>query len=114
MPGTVDTGLIPDEVLQEWPAEHITPMDTILRAFTDLVDDPARLALLNDTHSDGVRGFVHTGCAVECTGKKCFYREPVPFKDDSMRFVWKQSMEKGILGQMAQKAKAKEAGKQIT
>jgi 15-hydroxyprostaglandin dehydrogenase (NAD) len=105
MPGTVDTGLIPDEVLQEWPAEHITPMDTILRAYTELVDDPARLALLNGTQSDGVQGVVHTGCAVECTGKTCFYREPVPFKDDSMRFVWKQSMEEGILGQMAQRAK---------
>ncbi len=108
MPGTVDTGLIPDAVLAQWPAEHLTPLDTILRAFMELLGDWDRVAAIDgDVDSDAPDRGVKSGCAVECSGRQLWYRGPVDFKDDTMQWVAAQSMPDGILGRFSRDMKSK-------
>lgn len=101
MPGTVDTGLIPAPVMAQWPKEHLTPLDTVMRAFMELIGDWERAQLSKGVTSDVPDHDLKNGCAVECSASWLWYRDPVPFKDESMRFVAEQSKEDGILGQFA-------------
>lgn len=107
MPGTVDTGLIPEAVVAQWPKEHLTPLDTVMRAFMELIGDWNRAGLSQGVTSDVRDREVKNGCAVECSANLLWYRDPVPFKDESMRFVAEQSKEEGILGQFALGLKSK-------
>ncbi|KAK5046007.1 hypothetical protein LTR84_008794 [Exophiala bonariae] len=101
MPGTVDTGLIPPPVMAQWPTQHLTPLDTVMRAFMELIGDWERAELSRGVESDVPDRELKNGCAVECSSNWLWYRDPVPFKDESMRFVADQSREEGILGQFA-------------
>lgn len=38
LPAFVPTNLAPKEVIEKWPAEHVTPMSTVLRAYEELMD----------------------------------------------------------------------------
>lgn len=107
MPGTVDTGLIPEAVVAQWPKEHLTPLDTVMRAFMELIGDWNRAGLSQGIKSDVHGRGVKSGCAVECSATWLWYRDPVPFKDESMRYVAEQSKEEGILGQFALGLKSK-------
>ncbi|KEF53370.1 uncharacterized protein A1O9_10345 [Exophiala aquamarina CBS 119918] len=107
MPGTVDTGLIPAPVMAQWPKEHLTPLETVMRAFMELIGDWKRAGLSEHVTSDVPDHELKNGCAVECSAGWLWYRDPVPFKDESMRFVADQSKEDGILGQFVLQMKAK-------
>jgi 15-hydroxyprostaglandin dehydrogenase (NAD) len=106
LPGTVDTGLIPPPVLEQWNKEHLTPVDTILRAFMELIGDWDRATLSENVISDAPDRKLKNGCAVECSARWLWYRDPVPFKDESMKFVSEQCKEEGILGRFARDMKA--------
>lgn len=96
MPGFVDTGIIPPQIVERWPKGNITPMTMILRAFSELMDDEGRVE--GDGKSDGEDGVVKCGCAVECSVQQLYYRESVTFADKNMEWVTAQSKEEGILG----------------
>jgi 15-hydroxyprostaglandin dehydrogenase (NAD) len=101
MPGFVDTGIILPQIVECWPKENITPMATILRAFNELIEEDGKVEA--DGSSDGINGVVKSGCAVECSVHRLYYRERVAFADEKMEWVAAQSKEEGILG-MALKA----------
>ncbi|KAK4942095.1 hypothetical protein LTR10_018131 [Elasticomyces elasticus] len=107
MPGTVDTGLIPQPVLAQWPKEHLTPLDTVIRAYMELIGDWDRATMSERVASDAVDRDLKNGCAVECSADWLWYRDPVPFMDESMRFVAEQSKEEGILGRFTAELKVK-------
>ena len=96
MSGTVKTDLFPSVILERWPASHLTPYETIMRAFDELIDAHGRVA--DDGLSNSVDGVLKNGCCVEATANRLIYREPVPFMDDVQPWVWEQSKENGIIG----------------
>lgn len=96
MPGTVKTEIIPKAVLAQWPNQYITPYETIMRAFDELIDVHGYVG--GDGRSDGRNGEPKNGCCVEATAERLFYRDPVSFPDNIQPWVWAQSKKDGILG----------------
>ena len=93
MPGTVDTGIIPESILTQWPADCLTPMSTILRAFDEfLLEEGAGVV--------GSEATVRYGHAVEVSVDHLYYRDPVPFADKSQEWIVEQSKEEGIIGRV--------------
>ena len=99
MPGTGDTGLIPSGILSQWPTDRLTPLETIMRAFDELIDLDGWVK--PDSLSDGKEGEVKWGCAVEASVNHLYYRDHVEFADQSQKWVVDQSRENGILGKAA-------------
>lgn len=100
MPGTVKTDIIPKPVLAQWPEEYFTSMETIVRAFDELIDGKG--GVVQDGVSDGQDGQQKNGCCVECSANRLFYREAVPFPDPVQEWVTAQSKKEGILGRHMQ------------
>lgn len=88
-PGYVDTGLTPNEVTSLWPPENITPISTMVRAYDELISETGAVA--QDGKSDGKDGQVKVGQSVECSVDKLFYRDPVPYADESQKYLIEQS-----------------------
>ena len=101
MPAFVATNIIPSEIVEQFPAEHITPLSTIMRAFDELIDESGRVE--SDGKSQGMDGVPKNGCAVECVIDELFYREPVNYANASQEWLTDQSREEGIFGQAWQK-----------
>jgi 15-hydroxyprostaglandin dehydrogenase (NAD) len=89
MPGYVDTGLTPKEVTNLWPPHFITPISTMVRAYDELTSETGAVA--QDGKSDGKHGEVKAGQSVECVVDKLFYRQPVPYADESQEFLIEQT-----------------------
>lgn len=109
MPGYVDTGLTPKEVTNLWPPHYITPISTMVRAYDELTSDTG--AVGQDGKSDGKDGEVKAGQSVECVVDKLFYRQPVPYADESQEFLIEQTfLPDGVwargMGAAAQKMQA--------
>ncbi|OAP59540.1 hypothetical protein AYL99_06838 [Fonsecaea erecta] len=102
MPSTTKTNIIPKPILEQWPEDHFTPVETIIRAFDELIDVTGRVA--QDGLSDGQDGQVKNGCCVEASTDRLFYRAPVPFPNAVQEWVGEQSRRDGILGTFMQKA----------
>jgi len=88
MPAYVITALSPPAVTAEWPKEYITPLSTLLRAYDELTDEAGKVE--QDGLSDGIDGKIKAGQAVECVVNKLYYRKPVPYADDSQKFLIEQ------------------------
>ncbi|KEF57128.1 uncharacterized protein A1O9_07318 [Exophiala aquamarina CBS 119918] len=88
-PGYVDTGLTPNELTVLWPAGNITPISTLVRAYDELISDTG--TVVQDGKSDGKDGQVKAGQSVECSVDRLFYRDPVPYPDESQKFLVEQS-----------------------
>ncbi|OAL34369.1 hypothetical protein AYO20_06422 [Fonsecaea nubica] len=102
MPSTTKTNIIPKPILEQWPENNFTPLETIMRAFDELIDVKGRIA--PDGLSDGQDGQVKNGCCVEASTNHLFYRDPVPFPSEVQEWVGEQSRRDGILGTFMQKA----------
>lgn len=89
MPGYVDTGITPKEVTDLWPPHYITPISTMVRAYDELISDTGAVA--QDGKSDGKDGELKAGQSVECVVDKLFYRQPVPYADESQEFLIEQA-----------------------
>jgi 15-hydroxyprostaglandin dehydrogenase (NAD) len=76
LPGFVATGLTPHWMVAQIPDEHVTPMSTILMAHNDLMKE------------ETVDGKVErkTGQCVEACQDKLYYRKPVEYSSESMRW----------------------------
>ncbi|KIX97030.1 uncharacterized protein Z520_07144 [Fonsecaea multimorphosa CBS 102226] len=107
MPSTTKTNIIPKPILEQWPEENFTPLETIMRAFEELIDVEGRIA--QDGLSDGRDGQVKNGCCVEASTNRLFYRDPVPFPNGVQEWVGDQSRRDGILGTFMQKAMSSKA-----
>ncbi|KAK9460474.1 uncharacterized protein V1516DRAFT_664871 [Lipomyces oligophaga] len=70
-PAFVETNLAPKEIIAKMPKEHITPMSTIMRAFLAFQDDPSL-----------------TGQVAECSLGDIYYREVLPYANDSERWMF--------------------------
>ena len=99
MPGTVDTGIIPTGILSQWPKNCLTPLETVVRAFDELIDLDGWVN--PDGLSDGREGEIKWGCAVEVSVDRLYYRNHIEFADLSQKWVVDQSREDGILGKAA-------------
>jgi 15-hydroxyprostaglandin dehydrogenase (NAD) len=84
-PAFVATPLMPDSMTSIWPKEYLTPYETMLRAYDELIDDNG--GVQQDGKSDGEDGVVKTGRSVECALDKLYYRKPVDFADESQKFL---------------------------
>ncbi|ETI28509.1 hypothetical protein G647_00958 [Cladophialophora carrionii CBS 160.54] len=96
LPSTTNTNIIPTPILEQWPEENFTPLETVVRAFEELIDANGRV--VPDGLSDGQDGTVKNGCCVEASTNRLFYREPVPFPSQVQEWVGQQSKRDGILG----------------
>ncbi|OQV02882.1 hypothetical protein CLAIMM_08002 [Cladophialophora immunda] len=102
MPGTTKTNIIPQPIVEQWPEENFTPLETILRAFEELISVGGQIT--QDGLSDGQDRQVKNGCCVEASTSRLFYRDPVPFPSEVQEWVGEQSRRGGILGVFMQKA----------
>jgi 15-hydroxyprostaglandin dehydrogenase (NAD) len=110
MPSTTMTNIIPKPILDQWPEENLTPLETILRAFDELTH--VNGGVVQDGLSDGPNLMVKNGCCVEASTNRLFYRDPVSFPSQVQEWVGDQSKRDGILGRFMQnmmKAKRDEA-----
>ena len=107
MPAFVDTNIIPQELLAQWPKEHITPLSTILRAFDELIDENGRVE--RDGKSSGKDGVVKSGCAVECVIDELFYRDPVEYANASQEWLTDQTREGGIIDRVVKEKIARQS-----
>lgn len=73
-PGFVVTGLCPPHILKKFPEEHITPMSTVLKAFDTFLSDDKL-----------------SGKTVEVSRDQLYYREQVPYADESMRWLCEET-----------------------
>jgi 15-hydroxyprostaglandin dehydrogenase (NAD) len=69
-PAFVPTNLAPESMLKAMPKEHLTPVSTIVRAFYNFELDPSLV-----------------GMVAECSLENIYYREQVPYCDESERFI---------------------------
>lgn len=74
-PAFVNTGLLPQLMLDLWPQEHITPMSTVIKA--------------HDTFLEG-EAF---GQTVEASQGDLFWREKIPYANESHRWISEESEE---------------------
>ena len=72
----------------------------------EFLGDWDRAALSENVINDAPDRELKNSCAVECSAKWLWYRDPAPFKDESMGFVLEQCKEEGILGRFAKDMKA--------
>ncbi len=66
-------------------------MTQMLRAYDELTSPTGKIA--SAAHSDGVADSIKTGQCVECVVDKLFYRQPVPYADDSQKFLIEQAID---------------------
>jgi len=85
LPAYLDTGLTPSTLTKAWPPEWVTPTSTTSRAFEELIDEEGKVE--QDGKSDGVDGRVKVAQSVECVLDRLYYRESVPFPDESQKFL---------------------------
>jgi len=78
LPAFVPTALAPPGLIEAWPKEHITPMETVVKAFT--------LFLEGDM----------SGKTGECSLDQVYMREPLPYPNESQR--WGHEDAKSIWG----------------
>lgn len=86
-PGFVPTGLLRQWILEKWPKEHLTSIDAILQAFD--------IYLENDNLC---------GRVLEVSGEEQFFRKPVDFSDETMRWTFEGA---GLLFRKYGKGEAK-------
>jgi NAD(P)-dependent dehydrogenase (short-subunit alcohol dehydrogenase family) len=96
LPSFTKTNIIPEPILEQWPEQNFTPLETIIRAFEELIDVDGRV--VQDGLSDGQNGVVKNGCCVETSSNSLFYRDPVPFPSQVQEWVMDQSKKDGIIG----------------
>lgn len=94
MPALLATGLMPKELLDQWPPGWITPTTTICRAVDELISPTGRIA--SDGKSDGVDGVVKFGQSVEVALDRLYYRTHVPFPEKSQEFLYQESYPGGL------------------
>jgi 15-hydroxyprostaglandin dehydrogenase (NAD) len=103
-PAFIPTPLSPPGLKEAWPQEWITTVDIVARAIRELSDDDG--VVNQDGKSDGKNGEVKTGQVVECVIDKLYYREGLPFADESEKFLIEESYfrdglwQKGIAGEL--------------
>ncbi len=68
LPAFVPTGLAPPGLIEAWPKEHITPMETVVKAFNIFLEGNM------------------TGQTGECSLDQVYMREPLPYPNESQRF----------------------------
>ncbi|KAI9837918.1 MAG: hypothetical protein M1837_002657 [Sclerophora amabilis] len=73
-PAFVPTSLPPAKLKNAWPEEHITPPETIVRAFENFLNDRTL-----------------TGKVAECSLDQIFYREIIDYPNESQRWVNEES-----------------------
>ena len=110
LPGFVMTELTRPLMEALMPAEYITPMDTVLRAFDDLlkVEVDEKNADVQDTDGKDKMGLNgpgpkrKTGKCVEVCKGQLYYREPVEYCDNAMRWMFDDVMNEGFWTKAAQ------------
>ena len=87
LPGLVATPLASDWVIAQCPPQYVTPMSTLLKAFDDLMKE------------EMVDGKVtrKTGQCLEASEDKLFYRKPVEFKTEGLRWLLDSDLEGGLV-----------------
>lgn len=79
LPAFVPTNLAPKGLVERWPREHVTPMETVLRAYGELIPLNVDVGL-----EIGER---KRGECVECVRGELFYREQVAYPCESQRWM---------------------------
>lgn len=73
-PAFVPTNLAPKKLLDSFPKEHFTPVETIVRAFLVFADDPKL-----------------TGKVAHCSLDQIYYAEKPPYPNESERWIGEES-----------------------
>ena len=73
-PAFIPTNLCPPQILKLWPQEHITPMETALKAIDAFL------------HNDRM-----TGETVELSQENIYFRKPVDYANESQRWIGEES-----------------------
>jgi 15-hydroxyprostaglandin dehydrogenase (NAD) len=76
VPGFVVTGITIRPLVAVIPKQHVTPMETMMKGFDVLLDDEER-----------------TGAVLEVSIDKVYFRDPVGYVDESMRWLVEDSAE---------------------
>ena len=111
LPAFVPTNLAPPGLVDAWPAEHVTPVSTVVGAFEELLreegeggdGESSRIEAWDYVKggmvtvlSDGERGKAKNGECVECTLDRLYYRRPVEYANDSQRWMIEETGEGGL------------------
>lgn len=75
LPAFVATGLAPKGLVDAWPREHLTPMETVIRAYDELTDVP------KDIGKERKRGE-----CVECCQEDLHWRQQVEYGCSSLEW----------------------------
>jgi 15-hydroxyprostaglandin dehydrogenase (NAD) len=110
-PSTVKTGILPPAMVERWSEDRFTPVETIIRAWSELIDVNVSCPLVLSTQSDLCQGYVNqdglsnghngrvkNGCCVEATQDRLFYRNPVEFPSECQEWIIAQSRREGLMG----------------
>ncbi|KAF2247651.1 NAD(P)-binding protein, partial [Trematosphaeria pertusa] len=104
-PGTIKTNLMTGEEWKSFPDEYFTPMSTLVRAVTAVVDGGD----LQDDKGRRIKADEAYGLTVEVTGDSVYYREPGAFCDPHMEAMMKYTCMENQLARI-EKSKGKTNG----
>lgn len=99
-PGTIKTNLMNSEEWKSFPEEYFTPMSTLVKAVTTVIDGGD----LEDSKGKKVKAENAYGLTVEVNGDNFYYREPGPFCDPGMEAMMKHT---SMANQLARIEKSK-------
>ncbi|KIV92297.1 hypothetical protein PV10_06749 [Exophiala mesophila] len=87
-PGFVPTAMSPKGLKEAWPPAWITPVSTVNRGIDELIDLEGKVN--QDGKSEGQDGVIKVGQVIETARDRVWYRDHIPFADDSQRFCMEQ------------------------
>lgn len=96
-PGFVPTAMSPKGLKEAWPPEWITPISTVNRGIDEMIDEAGRVE--QDGKSEGKDGIVKFGQVIETARDRVWYRDHVPFADESQQFCMEQGYQRDGLWQ---------------
>lgn len=98
-PGFVPTAMSPKGLKEAWPPEWITPVSTVNRGIDEMIDQEGKVE--QDGKSEGTDGVVKVGQVIETARDRVWYRDHIPFADDSQRYCMEQGYKSDGLWQRA-------------
>jgi NAD(P)-dependent dehydrogenase (short-subunit alcohol dehydrogenase family) len=84
-PGTIKTNLMTGEEWKSFPEKYFTPMSTLVKAVTTVVDGGD----MQDSKGRKVGNDNAYGLTVEVSGDNFYFREPIAFGDEGMEAMMK-------------------------
>lgn len=93
LPGLVATGLLPPWMITQCPPTYLTPMSTVLEAYDDLMREEVVVEVEGGERSRRRK----TGLCLEVVQDKLFYREPVEYSCEALRWLMDEKLDGGFM-----------------